>query len=95
MTGTAFNANHLLFLLQGAGWTAILSLIAFVGGGLCAFLVARARVSPHRWGRTAAGPGVRGGGGRGCGGGGGSLAGKPAAVQHARPAGPAAAADAR
>ena len=55
MTGTAFNANHLLFLLQGAGWTAILSLIAFVGGGLCAFIVALARVSPHRWVRTATG----------------------------------------
>ncbi|MBT2302273.1 amino acid ABC transporter permease [Variovorax paradoxus] len=55
MTGTAFNANHLLFLLQGAGWTAILSLIAFVGGGLCAFIVALARVSPHRWVRAATG----------------------------------------
>jgi polar amino acid transport system permease protein len=55
MTGTAFNANHLLFLLQGAGWTAILSLIAFVGGGLCAFIVALARVSPHRSVRAATG----------------------------------------
>jgi len=55
MTGTAFNANHLLFLLQGAGWTVILSLIAFVGGGLCAFIVALARVSPHRSVRAATG----------------------------------------
>ncbi|MBT2323366.1 amino acid ABC transporter permease [Variovorax paradoxus] len=55
MTGTAFNANHLLFLLQGAGWTAILSLIAFAGGGLCAFIVALARVSPHRSVRATAG----------------------------------------
>jgi polar amino acid transport system permease protein len=52
---TAFNANHLTFLMQGALWTVVLSLIAFIGGGLCAFGVALARVSPHRAVRTAAG----------------------------------------
>lgn len=43
-----FNSNHLLFLLQGAGWTLVLSLMAFVGGGLVGFLVALCRVSPNR-----------------------------------------------
>jgi polar amino acid transport system permease protein len=43
---TALNANHLLFLLQGAAWTVGLSLIAFVGGGLFGLLVALCRVSP-------------------------------------------------
>jgi len=42
----AFNANHLVFLLQGAGWTLVLSLIAFVGGGLLGFIVALCRISP-------------------------------------------------
>jgi polar amino acid transport system permease protein len=41
-----FNANHLQFLLQGAGWTLLLSLIAFVGGGLVGFVVALCRISP-------------------------------------------------
>ena len=30
----AFNANHVVFLLQAAGWTLVLSLIAFVGGAI-------------------------------------------------------------
>jgi len=42
----AFNANHLQFLLQGAGWTLLLSLIAFAGGGLVGFVVALCRISP-------------------------------------------------
>ena len=44
----AFNSNHLVFLLQGAGWTLVLSLIAFVGGGLVGFIVALCRISPIR-----------------------------------------------
>jgi polar amino acid transport system permease protein len=47
-----FNINHLQFLLQGAGWTLVLSLIAFAGGGLLGFGVALARISrfkPLRW----------------------------------------------
>ncbi|MBA2961784.1 MULTISPECIES: ABC transporter permease subunit [Ramlibacter] len=44
----AFNANHLVFLLQGAGWTLVLSLIAFAGGGLLGFIVALCRISPVR-----------------------------------------------
>ncbi len=52
----SFNSNHLLFLMQGAGWTLVLSLMAFVGGGLVGFLVALCRVSPNRalrWGSLA------------------------------------------
>lgn len=45
----AFNANHFVFLLQGAGWTLVLSLMAFVGGGLVGFIVALCRISPIRW----------------------------------------------
>lgn len=44
----AFNANHLLFLVQGAGWTLVLSLMAFAGGGLVGFVVALCRISPAR-----------------------------------------------
>ncbi|MBX3645285.1 MAG: amino acid ABC transporter permease [Rubrivivax sp.] len=43
-----FNANHLVFLLQGAVWTLVLSLIAFVGGGVAGFIVALCRISPIR-----------------------------------------------
>jgi polar amino acid transport system permease protein len=43
---TALNANHLLFLLQGAAWTVALSLIAFIGGGLLGMVIALCRVSP-------------------------------------------------
>lgn len=43
-----FNLNHLYFLAQGAGWTVILSLMAFAGGGLLGFGVALARISRSR-----------------------------------------------
>lgn len=43
-----FNINHLYFLAQGAGWTVVLSLMAFVGGGLLGFCVALARISRSR-----------------------------------------------
>lgn len=43
---TALNANHLLYLLNGAGWTVALSLIAFLGGGALGLVVALSRVSP-------------------------------------------------
>jgi polar amino acid transport system permease protein len=55
MNVPAFNANHIAFLMQGAMWTVVLSLIAFVGGGLAAFAVALARVSPRRAVRLATG----------------------------------------
>lgn len=43
-----FNLNHLYFLAQGVGWTVILSLMAFAGGGLLGFGVALARLSRNR-----------------------------------------------
>ena len=43
-----FNLNHLYFLVQGAGWTIALSLMAFVGGGVLGFGVALARLSRNR-----------------------------------------------
>ncbi len=55
MNVPAFNANHVAFLMQGAMWTVVLSLMAFVGGGLGAFVVALARVSPRRAVRVATG----------------------------------------
>ncbi|MDE1991102.1 MAG: amino acid ABC transporter permease [Rhizobiaceae bacterium] len=41
-----FGLVHVVFLLQGAVWTLVLSALGFVGGGLIGFLVALARVSP-------------------------------------------------
>lgn len=52
---TGLNANHLLFLLQGAAWTMGLSLIAFVGGGLLGLIVALCRVAPLKFVRVATG----------------------------------------
>lgn len=46
MMPTHLNAHHLAFLLQGAVWTVVLSLIACLGGGLLGFVVALARISP-------------------------------------------------
>ena len=43
MFTSGFNANHLNFLLEGALWTVVLSLISFIGGGLGGALVALAQ----------------------------------------------------
>ena len=48
MFTSGFNANHLNFLLEGALWTVVLSLISFIGGGLGGALVALARISEWR-----------------------------------------------
>lgn len=45
---TAFNSNHLIFLLNGVLWTLVLSAMAFVGGGILGFLVALGRIAPSR-----------------------------------------------
>jgi polar amino acid transport system permease protein len=45
---TALNANHLMYLLQGAAWTVGLSLIAFAGGGTLGLVVALCRISGSR-----------------------------------------------
>ena len=42
---TALNLNYLIYLLQGAGWTVLLSLLAFVFGGAAGFFVMLARIS--------------------------------------------------
>lgn len=52
---TAINSAHLTFLLNGAFWTLMLSLMAFAGGGLGGFLVALGRTSPFRVLRILAG----------------------------------------
>lgn len=48
MFTSGFNANHLNFLLEGALWTIVLSLISFIGGGIGGALVALARISVWR-----------------------------------------------
>jgi len=47
-----FGINQLIFLLQGAEWTIVLSLLAFLFGGIAAFVVALARISANRLIRT-------------------------------------------
>ncbi|OON42146.1 amino acid ABC transporter permease [Izhakiella australiensis] len=42
------NFAHIQFLLQGTLWTAILSLMAFGGGGLLGFVIAMGRIAPLR-----------------------------------------------
>lgn len=54
MFSSGFNSAHLVFLLQGAMWTVVLSLIAFVGGSLLGGAVALCRVSSKRWVRWTA-----------------------------------------
>jgi polar amino acid transport system permease protein len=44
--GGGLNANHLAFLAQGALWTVVLSVMAFIGGGVAAFVIALCRISP-------------------------------------------------
>jgi polar amino acid transport system permease protein len=49
------NINHIEYLLQGAVWTIVLSLIACVGGGVLGMGVALCRVAPSRLLRVASG----------------------------------------
>jgi polar amino acid transport system permease protein len=49
---TDLNLNHIDFLLQGALWTAGLSLIAFLGGGVGGAVVALCRISGSQAVRT-------------------------------------------
>ena len=49
---TQFSFFHLSYLIQAAQWTVLLSLIAFLGGGLLGLGVALCRISQHatlRW----------------------------------------------
>jgi polar amino acid transport system permease protein len=47
-------ADQLLFLLRGFGWTIVLSLLAFAGGGLLGFVLALTRVYAPKLLRTLA-----------------------------------------
>jgi len=49
-----FGAGDLLYLIAAARWTILLSLIAFLGGGLGGALIAVLRISPRALPRTAA-----------------------------------------
>jgi polar amino acid transport system permease protein len=53
--GGPLTALHLVFLAKGALWTCVLSLMAFVGGGVAAFLIALCRISPLASVRLASG----------------------------------------
>jgi polar amino acid transport system permease protein len=53
--GGSLNANHLMFLGQGALWTIGLSLIALIGGGIAGAVIALCRVSPSRFVRLLSG----------------------------------------
>lgn len=46
---TGLNLNYLIYLLQGAGWTIILSVLAFVLGGAAGFIVMLGRISRMGW----------------------------------------------
>lgn len=49
---TQLSVFHIGFLIHAAQWTLLLSVLAFVGGGLLGIVVALCRVSPHpvlRW----------------------------------------------
>lgn len=46
MMNVSLNAGHLLFLLEGAVWTILLSALAFVFGGIVGGMVALTRISP-------------------------------------------------
>lgn len=50
----SLTSQQLLFLLRGFGWTVVLSLMAFIGGGTLGFVLALTRVYAARPLRTAA-----------------------------------------
>ncbi len=44
-----FSWTYFFFMVQSIGWTLVLSLLAFVLGGIGGFLVMLARISPRPW----------------------------------------------
>src|SRR5690554_5897800 len=48
-----FNIDDFWFIVEATQWTILLSLIAFIGGGIVGLLIALARVSKKRWLRIA------------------------------------------
>ncbi|WP_457329783.1 amino acid ABC transporter permease [Rhizobacter sp. P5_C2] len=49
-----FTSTHAVYLVSSIGWTLLLSVLAFVLGGIGGFGVMLARISTHRWLRRAA-----------------------------------------
>jgi polar amino acid transport system permease protein len=49
-----FGTNEALFIIAAVRWTLLLSVIAFVGGGVAGLIVAVARTAPPAWLRQAA-----------------------------------------
>ena len=49
-----FSFNHLIYLLDGLGWTVVLSALAFLLGGIAGFVVMLCRISRFLWLRRAA-----------------------------------------
>lgn len=43
-----FSAGHFVYLLEAARWTVLLSLLAFVGGGVLGLVLALGRMSQHK-----------------------------------------------
>lgn len=50
----SFSWTHLMYLVQSIGWTLVLSVLAFVLGGIAGFIVMLARISPRAWLRNPA-----------------------------------------
>lgn len=48
-----FNIDDFWFIVEATQWTILLSLIAFIGGGIVGLLIALGRVSKKRWLRIA------------------------------------------
>lgn len=51
---TQFSSVHILYLIEAARWTILLSLIAFLGGSVLGLILALARVSQSKFLRTLA-----------------------------------------
>ena len=43
-----FSSTHLIYLIEAARWTLLLSVIAFIGGGIVGLILALGRVSQHK-----------------------------------------------
>ncbi|WP_018182920.1 amino acid ABC transporter permease [Kaistia granuli] len=43
-----FSSTHLIYLIEAARWTLLLSVLAFIGGGILGLVLALGRVSEHK-----------------------------------------------
>jgi polar amino acid transport system permease protein len=55
MLSRTFGLNELIYVLQGAGWTIVLTLIALAGGSIVGGVTALARIARYRWLRLLSG----------------------------------------